>query len=91
VGKWRRRFVERRLEGIYDEPRAGAPRTITDADVEAVIVKTLETTPAAETHWSTRSMAAHAGMSHTTVGRIWRTFGLKPHVTESFKISPDPQ
>jgi transposase len=91
VGKWRQRFVTRRLEGLYDEPRAGAPRTITDEDVEAVIVKTLETTPPAETHWSTRSMAAHAGMSHTTVGRIWRTFGLKPHVTESFKISPDPQ
>lgn len=91
VGKWRQRFVERRLDGIYDEPRAGAPRTITDEDVEAVIVKTLETAPPAETHWSTRSMAAHAGISHTTVGRIWRTFGLKPHVTESFKISPDPQ
>src|SRR5919106_862937 len=73
VGKWRQRFVERRLEGIYDEPRAGAPRTITDDDVEAVIVKTLETTPPGENHWSTRSMAAHAGMSHTTVGRIWRT------------------
>src|SRR4030095_10941804 len=91
VGKWRQRFVERRLEGIYDEPRAGAPRTITDEDVEGVIVKTLETTPPGETHWSTRTMAAKAGMSHTTVGRIWRTFGLKPHVTESFKISPDPQ
>jgi transposase len=91
VGKWRQRFIEHRLEGIYDEPRVGAPRTISDEDVEAVIVKTLETTPPAETHWSTRSMAAHAGMSHTTVGRIWRTFGLKPHVTESFKISPDPQ
>jgi transposase len=91
VGKWRQRFIEQRLEGIYDEPRVGAPRTISDEDVEAVIVNTLETTPPAETHWSTRSMAAHAGMSHTTVGRIWRTFGLKPHVTESFKISPDPQ
>jgi transposase len=91
VGKWRQRFIEQRLDGIYDEPRVGAPRTISDEDVEAVIVKTLETTPPAETHWSTRSMAAHAGMSHTTVGRIWRTFGLKPHVTESFKISPDPQ
>jgi len=91
VGKWRHRFIEGRLEGIYDEPRAGAPRTITDEDVEAVIVKTLETPPPAETHWSSRSMAAHAGMSHTTVGRIWRTFGLKPHVTASFKISPDPQ
>jgi transposase len=91
VGKWRQRFIERRLEGLYDEPRVGAPRTITDEDVEAVIVKTFETTPPGETHWSTRSMAAQAGMSHTTVGRIWRTFGLKPHLTESFKISPDPQ
>jgi len=91
VGKWRQRFIEQRLDGMYDEPRVGAPRTIADEDVEAVIVKTLETTPPGETHWSTRSMAAHAGMSHTTVGRIWRTFGLKPHVTESFKISPDPQ
>lgn len=91
VGKWRRRFIDRRLAGLYDEPRVGAPRTISDEDVEAVIVKTLETTPAAETHWSTRTMAAKAGMSHTTIGRIWRTFGLKPHVTESFKISPDPQ
>ena len=91
VGKWRQRFIDRRLDGIYDEPRVGAPRTISDEDVEAVIVKTLETTPAGETHWSTRTMAANAGMSHTTIGRIWRTFGLKPHVTESFKISPDPQ
>jgi transposase len=91
VGKWRGRFIAQRLDGIYDEPRVGAPRTITDEDVEAVIVKTLETTPPGETHWSTRTMAAKAGMSHTTVGRIWRTFGLKPHVTESFKISPDPQ
>jgi transposase len=91
VGKWRQRFVERRLDGLYDEPRVGAPRTITDEDVEAVLVKTLETTPPGETHWSTRSMAAKAGMRHTAAGRIWRTFGLKPHVTESFKISPDPQ
>jgi transposase len=91
VGKWRHRFIERRLAGIYDEPRAGAPRTISDADVEAVIVKTRESTPSGETHWSTRTMAAKAGMSHTTIGRIWRTFGLKPHVSESFKISPDPQ
>ena len=91
VGKWRGRFINRRLEGLYDEPRVGAPRTIADEDVEAVIVKTLETTPSGETHWSTRTMAANAGMSHTTIGRIWRTFGLKPHVTESFKISPDPQ
>jgi transposase len=91
VAKWRRQFVERRLDGLYDEPRVGAPRTITDADVEALIVKTLETTPPGETHWSTRSMAKAAGVSHTMVGRIWRTFGLQPHRTESFKISPDPQ
>jgi transposase len=91
VGKWRGRFIEGRLAGIYDEPRAGAPRRISDEDVEAVIVKTLETTPPGETHWSTRTMATKAGMSHTAVGRIWRTFGLKPHVTESFKLSPDPQ
>jgi|SRR5688572_19253735 len=61
VGKWRGRFIARRLEGLYDEPRVGAPRTITDAEVEAVIVKTLETTPAGETHWSTRTMAAKSG------------------------------
>jgi transposase len=91
VGKWRQRFIEGRLDGIYDEPRVGAPRTISDEDVEAVIVKTLETTPPGETHWSTRTMATKAGMSHATIGRIWRTFGLKPHVTESFKMSPDPQ
>jgi transposase len=91
VGKWRQRFVDQRLDGIYDEPRVGAPRTISDEDVEAVIVNTLETTPVGETHWSTRTMAAKAGMSHATIGRIWRTFGLKPHVTESFKNSPDPQ
>ena len=75
----------------YDEPRVGGPRTISDADVEAVVVKTLETTPKGETHWSTRTMAAKAGMSHTMIGRIWRTFGLKPHITQSFKMSPDPQ
>ena len=91
VGKWRTRFIERRLDGLYDEPRIGAPRTISDEAVEAVIVKTLETTPKGETHWSTRTMAAKAGMSHTMIGRIWRTFGLKPHITQSFKLSPDPQ
>jgi transposase len=91
VGKWRSRFNASRLDGLYDEPRVGAPRTISDEAVEAVIVQTLETKPPGETHWSTRTMAAKAGMSHTMIGRIWRTFGLKPHVTESFKISPDPQ
>lgn len=91
VAKWRLRFLARRLEGLYDEPRVGAPRIVSDAAVEAVIVKTLETTPKGETHWSTRTMAKAAGMSHTMVGRIWRTFGLQPHVTQTFKLSPDPQ
>jgi transposase len=91
VAKWRSQFVERRLEGLYDEPRVGAPRTISDEQVEAIIVTTLETTPPGETHWSTRSMAKAAGVSHTMVGRIWRTFRLQPHRTESFKLSPDPQ
>ena len=91
VAKWRHRFVDRRLAGLYDEPRVGAPRTVSDAAIEAVIVKTLETTPPGETHWSTRAMARAAGLSHSTVGRIWRTFRLQPHRTESFKLSSDPQ
>jgi transposase len=91
VCKWRKRFVEHRLDGLYDEPRVGAPRKVSDSKVEAIIVKTLETTPKGRTHWSTRKMAAHVGVSHTMVGRIWRTFGLKPHRTLSFKLSPDPQ
>ena len=91
VAKWRHRVVDRRLAGLYDEPRVGAPRTVSDAAIEAVIVKTLETTPPGETHWSTRAMARAAGLSHSTVGRIWRTFRLQPHRTESFKLSSDPQ
>jgi transposase len=91
VSKWRRRFLDRRLDGLWDEPRPGAPRTVTDDDVERVIVKTLEETPANATHWSTRSMAAATGMSQPGVSRIWRAFALKPHRAESFKLSPDPQ
>jgi transposase len=91
VSKWRSRFVARRLEGLHDEPRPGAPRTISDDDVERVIVKTLEQTPRDATHWSTRSLAAATGMSQSAVSRIWRAFGLKPHLTETFKLSPDPQ
>ncbi|GAC1533661.1 MAG: IS630 family transposase [Marmoricola sp.] len=90
VGKWRRRFVDKRLDGLFDEPRPGVPRTITDDQVEKVVVKTLEEKPVADTHWSTRSMAKATGMSSTTVGRIWRAFGLKPHLSESFKLSTDP-
>ncbi len=90
VGKWRRRFVEHRLDGLHDEPRPGAPRSIGDDDVERVIVKTLEESPADATHWSTRSLAASTGMSQSAVSRIWRAFGLKPHLVDSFKLSPDP-
>ena len=90
VGTWRRRFVERRLEGLADEPRPGAPRKITDADVERVVTRTLETKPKAATHRSTRGMAEIAGLSPSSVGRIWRAFGLKPHRTSSFKLSTDP-
>jgi len=88
--KWRSRFVAVRLEGLHDEPRPGTPRTISDDDVEALIVKTLEETPLDATHWSTRSMADATGMSQSAVSRIWRAFGLKPHLVETFKLSPDP-
>ncbi|MEX1264457.1 MAG: IS630 family transposase [Actinomycetota bacterium] len=91
VGKWRARFVARRLDGLHDEPRPGAPRTIGDADVERVITKTLEDQPSDATHWSTRSMANATGMSQTAISKIWRAFGLKPHLAESFKLSADPQ
>ena len=91
VGKWRRRFIAGRLDGLHDEPRPGAPRSIGDDDVERVIVKTLEETPPDATHWSTRSLANATGMSQSAVSRIWRAFGLKPHQAESFKLSPDPQ
>jgi transposase len=91
VSKWRVRFAERGLDGLHDEPRPGKPRTISDEDVERVVVKTLEEQPRTATHWSTRSMAAATGMSQSAVSRIWRAFGLKPHQTETFKLSPDPQ
>jgi transposase len=91
VIKWRSRFVARRLEGLVDEPRPGAPRKLTDAHIERVIVTTLETTPTDATHWSTRSLARALGMNQTAVSRIWRAFGLKPHLTEAFKLSTDPQ
>jgi transposase len=90
VGKWRRRFLERRLEGLVDEPRPGAPRTISDDDVERVVVRTLEDTPRDATHWSTRDLAAQVGMSASSVGRIWAAFGLKPWLVDTFKLSEDP-
>jgi len=92
VSKWRGRFLRDRLEGLSDEPRPGRPRTVTDEQVELVITKTLEDQgPGEDTHWSTRSMAAATGMSQTAVSRIWRAFGLKPHLSETWKLSTDPQ
>ena len=90
VGKWRRRFVEQRVDGLHDEPRSGTPRTIEDARIEAVIVRTLESLPPNATHWSSRSMAEASGLSVSTVQRIWRAFGLQPHRLETFKLSTDP-
>lgn len=90
VGTWRGRFVARRLDGLTDDPRPGAPRTVTDEDVERVVTRTLETKPAHATHWSTRGMARASGLSQSTVGRIWRAFGLKPHRADTFKLSTDP-
>lgn len=90
VGTWRSRFVTRRLDGLTDDPRPGTPRTVTDADIERVITRTLETKPKAATHWSTRTMARAEGLSQSAVGRIWRAFGLKPHLAETFKLSTDP-
>ena len=90
VGKWRRRFIEKGCDGLLDEPRPGAPRTVSDADVERVVTMTLESMPRGATQWSTRSMAKACGMSSATVNRIWRAFGLQPHRTETFKLSADP-
>ena len=91
VCKWRERFRVNRLEGLLDEPRPGAPRSITDKQVEAVITKTLESMPSNSTHWSTRLMAKKAGLSQTAIVRIWHAFGLQPHRVENFKFSKDPQ
>lgn len=90
VGKWRRRFIERRLEGLSDEARSGAPRKILDGAIEALVVKTLESTPRGATQWSTRSMAKATGISRSRVSEIWRAFGLQPHRSETFKLSNDP-
>jgi transposase len=90
VGKWRRRFLAARVDGLLDEPRPGAPRTIGDADVERVIALTLESAPRDATHWSTRSMAAASGYSQSSISRIWRAFALAPHRSETFKLSTDP-
>jgi len=91
VGKWRARFVEKRMAGLLDEPRVGAPRKITDREVERLVTKTLEERPKAATHWSQRSLAKASGMSAATIGRIWSAFGLQPHRSKTFKLSTDPQ
>jgi transposase len=90
VGKWRRRFLDRRLDGLWDDPRPGVPRSVLDDTVEEIVRRTIEETPSDATHWSTRTMAARVGVSRSTVSRIWQAFGLKPHLTETFKISTDP-
>jgi transposase len=90
VSKWRVRFAKQRLAGLNDMPRTGAPRTVSDKDVERIVAMTLESKPKQATHWSLRSMAAQSKMSVSTVGRIWRTFGLQPHRSETFKLSTDP-
>jgi transposase len=90
VRKWRTRFVADRLDGLLDEPRPGRPRTVSDDQVEAVVAKTLESTPRDATHWSTRSMAAELGLTQSAVSRIWRAFGLQPHRQDSWKLSKDP-
>jgi transposase len=91
VTKWRSRFARERLDGLVDEPRPGRPRTVTDENVDEVIVKTLESTPKDATHWSTRSMAAEVGLTQSAVHRIWRAFGLQPHRQDTWKLSKDPQ
>ena len=91
AGKWRSRFLEHRLDGLLDEPRPGRPRTISDEQVEEVVIKTLETTPKDATHWSTRSMAREVGLTQTAVLRIWKAFGLQPHRQQTWKLSKDPQ
>jgi transposase len=91
VGKWRSRFLEARLEGLYDEPRPGAPRKVSDDQVEKVVIQTLESTPRGQTHWSTRGLAKASGLSRMTISRIWHAFGLQPYRADTFKLSPDPQ
>jgi transposase len=90
VGKWRKRFVEARLDGLVDDPRPGRPASVTVEQVEDVVVATLESTPAHATHWSRASMAQRSGLSKSTIGRIWKAFELQPHRSEHFKLSNDP-
>ena len=90
VGKWRARFLQKRIDGLLDEPRPGTPRRLSDVEVERVLTMTLESMPRNATHWSTRSLASACGLSNSSVHRVWRAFGLAPHRSESFKLSTDP-
>ena len=90
VGRWRQRFIDKGVDGLLDEPRPGTPRTIGDTQVETIVTRTLESTPPGATHWSTRTLAKATGVSPMSVHRIWHAFGLQPHRTETFKLSPDP-
>src|SRR5579871_2476783 len=90
VAKWRNRYLDAGIEGLYDEVRAGRPRTIPEDQIAQVIQRTLETKPEGQTHWSVRTMAQTSGLSKSTIQRVWSTFGLKPHQTKSFKLSTDP-
>ena len=90
VGKWRSRFLQAGMEGLYDEPRPGSPRKIADEQIEQIVIQTLESTPRGQTHWSTRGLAKVTGLSPASISRIWRAFGLQPHRVETFKLSPDP-
>lgn len=91
VAKWRDRFAQKRLDGLEDAARPGQPRKLSDEQIEAVITRTLHGVPkGGDTHWSTRSMAADQGLNQTAVSRIWRAFGLKPHLVDSWKLSTDP-
>ena len=90
VRKWRNRFVQYRCDGLLDEPRPGRPRVVSDEQIKALITTTLESSPKDATHWSTRSMAEHLGLSQSMVSRVWRAFGLAPHKQDSWKLSKDP-
>ncbi len=91
VGKWRHQFLEHRCDGLLDQPRSGTPRTVTDTDVEQVVVRTLQTRPRGATRWSHQWMAQASGLSLSTIGRVGRAFGLQPHRSETGKLSQDPQ
>ena len=90
VCKWRGRFVAKRLDGLFDDPRSGTPRKVSDETIERLVAMTLESTPSDATHWSTRDLAKRIGVSQSTVSRVWPAFNLQPHRVETFRLSNDP-